>query len=510
MIRPNFDGNTAYALEIGLCVAAEPTRRPDATGFVFFIFAHVTSHSKTTSMCSTTTTPVIVLSGFLGAGKTTLMAHILTAAASGTRLGCIVNDLATVNVDESTLVAVDTRSKSQFVSLSSGCVCCDGGAGFAAALEALDAAPTDGAAGAAPPFDAVLVECTGVADPAVAAAEFTAACCAAECTWINRLLPPRIVTVVDAVAFWTQWDSSLREATGSRPLHAELLAKQVESAHAIVLNKASALAPRECTLLHRLLAGMSRSGAPIVRTDYSRVPLEWLLHGPDRVLPTAATASPLPVRTAPRAGAPPPAKRQRYGITSFVFQSAARPFHPVRLIQRVVNHLPVKSSVRAQSALADARGALATVEPGEGSGGGDAGTDTTSGETGDGLKKKTDASNTTCRSVTASAPWERLVRSKGTIWLASQHASAFVWSHAGVHFSLREGAAWPQSGPQSTLALIGVGLDQRARAAMETVLTSCLLTDAEYARYAHSAKGGAGETSREGSGAADAAPAAAM
>ena len=43
------------------------------------------------------------------------------------------------------------------------------------------------------------------------------------------------------MAFWAQWDSSLREATGKRPVHAELLAKQVEVAHALVLNKASEL-----------------------------------------------------------------------------------------------------------------------------------------------------------------------------------------------------------------------------------------------------------------------------
>ena len=474
-------------------------------------------------------TPVVVLSGFLGAGKTTLMAHILATAASGIRLGCIVNDLAKVNVDEATLLSVDTTSASNFVSLANGCVCCDGGAGFAGALEALVAGRAGAAAAApAPPFDAILVECTGIADPAVASAAFTAAARRAAQPWTSTLaLPPRIVTVVDAVAFWSQWDSSLREATGARPLHAELLSKQVEAAHAIVLNKASTLAPRECTLLHRLLTGMSRSGAAIMRTDFGRVSLEWLLHTSRRPA-GPATASSLPARTALRAGVQPPAKRQRYGITSFVFESAERPFHPVRLFERVVKRLPVKSTSRDQSALADARDALAKVAPSAASGGVDAGI---AGSTGDGTDGACDGAGDRTGDETrdgaghesgdgtgdgcgdgsgggggdgTTAPWERLVRSKGSVWLASQRASAFIWSHAGVHFSLREGDVWPVGeAPKSTLVLIGIGLDQHARAAMEDVLTSCLLSDAEYVVYA------AAEASRKDGGAADAAPGAA-
>ena len=270
--------------------------------------------------------PIIILSGFLGAGKTTVLKHILETSASDVRLGCVVNDLAKVNVDEATLSHVTTASQASFVSLASGCVCCDGGAGFASSLDALNSArvATDGAAAAAP-FDAIVVECTGVADPQRAALDFASACAASKHAWTVSLeLPPRVVTVVDGVAFWAQWDSSLREATGKRPVHAELLAKQVEVAHALVLNKASELrSERECTLLHRLLRSMNRDAA-IVRVDFGRVDMSWLL--------TASTQQEQQQQRAPTAPPPP----SRYGISSFVYTNCNRPLHPLRLMERVI------------------------------------------------------------------------------------------------------------------------------------------------------------------------------
>ena len=418
--------------------------------------------------------PIIILSGFLGAGKTTVLKHILETSASDVRLGCVVNDLAKVNVDEATLSHVTTASQASFVSLASGCVCCDGGAGFASSLDALNSArvATDGAAAAAP-FDAIVVECTGVADPQRAALDFASACAASKHAWTASLeLPPRVVTVVDGVAFWAQWDSSLREATGKRPVHAELLAKQVEVAHALVLNKASELrSERECTLLHRLLRSMNRDAA-IVRVDFGRVDMSWLL--------TASTQQEQQQQRAPTAPPPP----SRYGISSFVYTNCNRPLHPLRLMERVIKRLPVRSVRRVQSALADARDGLASSTAADDD---DAvlpppspSAETAAASTATAPSPPTAAAP----AAAASAPWERLVRSKGDAWLASVPEQEFTWSQAGVHFSLRDGGAWAAGKrPASTLVLIGVDLDASCRDAMTRELDSCALNDLEWAAF---------------------------
>ena len=79
--------------------------------------------------------PVIVVAGFLGSGKTTLLNHLLrTAGATGTRLGVLVNDFGSVNID-ALLVSAQTDGA---VSLSNGCMCCTVDAdGLADALTSL-------------------------------------------------------------------------------------------------------------------------------------------------------------------------------------------------------------------------------------------------------------------------------------------------------------------------------------------------------------------------------------
>lgn len=97
------------------------------------------------------TTPVIILAGFLGAGKTTILNHVLKEAV-GARLAVIVNDFGAVNID-SLLITAQTDRK---LELTNGCVCCSVGDGELE--ETLDMALS------AKP-DAVIIEASGLAEP---------------------------------------------------------------------------------------------------------------------------------------------------------------------------------------------------------------------------------------------------------------------------------------------------------------------------------------------------------
>ncbi|WP_026918402.1 CobW family GTP-binding protein [Gordonia shandongensis] len=97
--------------------------------------------------------PVVVLAGFLGAGKTTLLNHMLRNAG-GRRIGVLVNDFGSINVDA---LLVSGRSAGT-MSLSNGCICCTTDDGDLAESLAMMADPKAG-------LDAVLIEASGIAEP---------------------------------------------------------------------------------------------------------------------------------------------------------------------------------------------------------------------------------------------------------------------------------------------------------------------------------------------------------
>ncbi len=107
---------------------------------------------------STEPIPLTVIGGYLGAGKTTLVNHLLRHPG-GRRIGAVVNDFGSLAIDADLLADAASHG---LVSLPNGCVCCTVGAGLHEALEAMVSAAT--------PPDHIVIEVSGVADPAVVAA----------------------------------------------------------------------------------------------------------------------------------------------------------------------------------------------------------------------------------------------------------------------------------------------------------------------------------------------------
>lgn len=105
--------------------------------------------------------PVTILTGFLGSGKTTLLNHILEDPNHGMRFAIIENEFGEIGVDEKIL---SEKAEDELIEVMNGCICCTVRGDLVVALKNLYAKISQ--------FDAVIIETTGLADPAPVAQTF--------------------------------------------------------------------------------------------------------------------------------------------------------------------------------------------------------------------------------------------------------------------------------------------------------------------------------------------------
>jgi G3E family GTPase len=109
-------------------------------------------------------TPVTIVTGFLGSGKTTLINYILTER-HGKKIAIIENEFGAIDIDSS-LISSNSKlaAKEDVISMDNGCVCCTVRGDLVNAFKSLSARPEK--------YDAVMIETTGMADPAPVAFTF--------------------------------------------------------------------------------------------------------------------------------------------------------------------------------------------------------------------------------------------------------------------------------------------------------------------------------------------------
>ncbi|MCS0131350.1 zinc metallochaperone GTPase ZigA [Vibrio alginolyticus] len=264
--------------------------------------------------------PVTVLSGFLGAGKTTVLSHILNNR-QGRKVAVIVNDMSEVNIDAATVqneVSLN-HSEEKLVEMSNGCICCTLRADL---LEEVTKLAQEGR------FDYLVIESTGIAEPLPVAETFTFADeNGLSLSDVARL--DTMVTVVDAINFLRDYDEAkflteTAESLGEDDERsvADLLVDQVEFADVILISKTDLAEKSEIERLLAILKTLNTS-ATILPISNGEVELDAVLDTQSFSFEKAQQA---PGWLKEMRGEHIP-ETEEYGISSFAYH-ARRPFHP--------------------------------------------------------------------------------------------------------------------------------------------------------------------------------------
>ncbi|GAA0725029.1 G3E family GTPase [Halorubrum trapanicum] len=291
--------------------------------------------------------PVTVLSGGLGAGKTTLLNHLLRNAGDRD-IAVLVNDMGDVNVDAGLIAEESEVDVEGVTELSNGCICCE----LQDDLESAVVRLADSRE-----FDALVVESSGISEPAPVARLFTAESRAAA-----RYRVDALVTVVDTRRFLDAFGGEATPerrgaaADEDRPL-SDLLVEQVEVSNLVVCNKADRCSDAELDEAVDLVGALQPDAETVV-TEFSAVDPDRLLGvglfderelgdlpGWKRALAEAAADDEAVADDEgdhdPDADEGGHAHRhpdEVYGVDSFTYRRR-RPFHPER-IAAVLRDLP--------------------------------------------------------------------------------------------------------------------------------------------------------------------------
>ena len=264
--------------------------------------------------------PVTVLSGFLGAGKTTVLTNLLNNR-QGKKVAVIVNDMSEINIDKSMIqndVSLNHKEE-KLVEMSNGCICCTLREDLLVEVTKLAKARS---------FDYLLIESTGISEPLPVAETFTFEDeNGVSLSDVSKL--DTMVTVVDAVNFLNDYNEAkylqeVGESLGEDDERsvADLLVDQVEFADVILISKIDLVKKTDIDKLIVVLKTLNTT-ASIIPISNGEVEL-------DRILNTGLfdfeQAQQAPGWLKEMRGEHIP-ETEEYGISSFVYE-ARKPFYP--------------------------------------------------------------------------------------------------------------------------------------------------------------------------------------
>ena len=269
--------------------------------------------------------PVTVLSGFLGAGKTTVLSHILNNR-EGKKVAVIVNDMSEINIDAA-IVQKEislSRSEEKLVEMSNGCICCTLREDLLEEVTKLAKEKR---------FDYLVIESTGISEPLPVAETFTFA--DENGTSLSDVASlDTMVTVVDAINFLKDYEEAkdLKETGESlgeddQRSVADLLVEQVEFADVILISKTDVAKATEVDRLTAILKTLN-TRAKILPIYQGQVEVKQVL---DTGKFSFEEAQKAPGWLKEMRGEHVP-ETEEYGIGSFVYE-ARRPFNPEKFYQ---------------------------------------------------------------------------------------------------------------------------------------------------------------------------------
>ncbi len=191
--------------------------------------------------------PVTIISGFLGAGKTSLLNHILNAD-HGLRVAVLVNDFGEVNIDAELISGVSGEST---INLSNGCICCSIRDDLLEATVQLVQRPD--------PPEYIVVETSGVSDPTAVSLTF---------------MSPELRSGVRVDSMLTVVDSEQIDQVARK--HRELALDQIAMADIVVLNKVDLVNDEKRGKLGAFVKDLVPR-ARILETTHGKVPLDLVL-----------------------------------------------------------------------------------------------------------------------------------------------------------------------------------------------------------------------------------------
>ena len=217
-------------------------------------------------------TPILLLTGYLGSGKTTLVNNILTNK-KGIKFAVIVNDIGEINIDAALIQkggVVDQKDDS-LVALQNGCICCSLQFDL---VEQLSDIVKSGK------FDYIVIEASGICEPEPIARTIASIPNMDEKYSIHGL--PKldcIVTVVDALRMKSEFEcgNKLDKNVIEEEDIANLVIQQIEFCNTVLLNKASEVSREDLNKIKAIINNL-QPGVEIIECDYTNIDLEKIIN----------------------------------------------------------------------------------------------------------------------------------------------------------------------------------------------------------------------------------------